>query len=793
MKTIRNYSKKMTTRFLLSFALILNSFDVYSASTPTGIITDIFEIQLDALDEATNKALGSLTERIKVSVKNSMDNNQIDVTPQDTDLKNTKLLQNTVDAVYGDLGNISGLTDALGKVSKGISIKEDINKIENLSKIPSAILDIVKNADEISENIAKLIQNDKKGVILRNIREYGSGMSNGKVTALLQDIDSENYKALYDIATSLTNVDEKSQGLARQVFDLVFKASQINIADELSKQLQTEAGIKKYIQDQVVSTWLSNGPPGLETNHDLLAQHAYNLIKHEGIINFFDSYELMKESGYASIYDGSLAGEDTFSYDFRYGSKVAIEVNSEESTIYGAGTEENKPIESHQVVNPDSPREKNNQLITKSIDIKEEENVLLKKQKELDDAKAKLANTDKYINNYSENTQTSYDPTKLAYLQTAKNLVDKYGNKPRTEWPVSDQIKLKTLAENLGIDKFFLVDQLLQGNFNSLRDKFASTSSTSTSVETIENLDYKNIEGQISALTNDIRTLNQGLTLDKMQQADLKMSVNNLNNAINDVNNGNKVRVTESNSTPPHENWWQGYYTKNYYSENNSGEPVINGWGDGPARTQASKPGIGTVLYLDNVGDPQGINREITLKNSASEYFGDYNYVAWGTWSDPKAVNGTYISHWVVVNQLDRGQVPHTGSASYKGELNGVLFNMGQANTIHNANGDITMTADFAKNNINGNLSVRNADNGADFAKAAFNTGMSSTADGDGLKFQGALTGAGISNKQEFPSQISGEFGGNQAAEAGGTWSVTKGTGSVGDGRATGVFRAEKQ
>ena len=89
-------------------------------------------------------------------------------------------------------------------------------------------------------------------------------------------------------------------------------------------------------------------------------------------------------------------------------------------------------------------------------------------------------------------------------------------------------------------------------------------------------------------------------------------------------------------------------------------------------------------------------------------------------------------------------------------------------------------------------MTVRNAEtNFAPFGTANFNNlDLTTHPDGEGLQFGGQLTGVQISNQEEWHSQIRGEFGGNQAAEAGGTWSVKS---SILDTEANGVFRATKQ
>lgn len=333
-----------------------------------------------------------------------------------------------------------------------------------------------------------------------------------------------------------------------------------------------------------------------------------------------------------------------------------------------------------------------------------------------------------------------------------------------------------------------LFSQLQTVIFNS------SSDTTFENNETKVNLDYKNIEGQISKLTDEIKPLNQNLTLDKMQQTDLKMSADNLRDATNTI----KVTEAQSNAvtTPTHENFWKGGYTENFYYENDLGAPHNAGFGDGPAETGAEKPGPDKKLYLLYPPQYDSPARELVLHNTEAEYFGGYNYVAWGTWSDPDPVyTKVYTSHWVVVDQINRDQKPTSGTATYTGELRGTLWTQGQDNSYHNANGNISMTANFGTNAINGNMQVNNADTGAAFASAAFNTNMTTSADGDSLRFQGKLTGPGISNQESWHSGINGSFGGNQAAEAGGTWAITKTDSAqiAPNGQASGVFRAEKQ
>lgn len=427
----------------------------------------------------------------------------------------------------------------------------------------------------------------------------------------------------------------------------------------------------------------------------------------------------------------------------------------------------------------------------KTGEIAKKEEVIRKKQEALNEKNKELVNAEKYKTIYRENTASGYDQKKLAYLQQAQKLVDKYRNKSTNEWSRNDKTLLDILAKKIGTSQGTLYHQLRLGNFDLLRDKFASSSAESTVVEqTYENLDYKNIQADIDSLTSEIKALNQQLTLDKMQQSDLIISANTLQ----DVTNTIKVTETQNNanSLSSHAPYWSGLYTANYYEENNLGQPGSTGYRVGPAETREQAPGPGTNLYLR---DPQNfsVDKTITLSGSQAQYFGSYNYVAWGAWSDASATNKVYASHWVVVDkvELDRGQAPRSGTANYQGTVQGTLWTIGQDNSFHNADGTISMQANFGTNAVSGDLQINNADTHTPFASASFSTNMDTSS--DGLTFQGTLTGTNGSVLSNQASDIRGDFGGNQAAEVGGAWSVTTGSGQNGDGRATGVFRASKQ
>ena len=170
------------------------------------------------------------------------------------------------------------------------------------------------------------------------------------------------------------------------------------------------------------------------------------------------------------------------------------------------------------------------------------------------------------------------------------------------------------------------------------------------------------------------------------------MSMNNL-----DVTNTLKVTETQNaaNTATTENLSWSGSYTMNWYGENNLGQPENWGFGIGPASTGNKKPGPNTELLLEwpDPNLPQ-YNRTIVLDKTEAEYFGSYDYVAWGAWSAPNdASSKVYTSHWVTVAEMTPEQTPKQGTATYNGQLAGTLW---EGNAYHNAYGGISMTADFA-------------------------------------------------------------------------------------------------
>ena len=150
-----------------------------------------------------------------------------------------------------------------------------------------------------------------------------------------------------------------------------------------------------------------------------------------------------------------------------------------------------------------------------------------------------------------------------------------------------------------------------------------------------------------------------------------------------------------------------------------------------------SRPANAVQLWLDAVKWQSEIEYfdDYTHVISGENNFDDYNYVAWGEWEGGTELGiRSYPSEWVVVDLLDKNQIPQQGTASYSGQLKGSLW----SNTVQSANGSISLNANFGTKNITGNMTVNNANTNTAVATAGFNTNMATTDSfGGGLKFSG--------------------------------------------------------
>lgn len=287
--------------------------------------------------------------------------------------------------------------------------------------------------------------------------------------------------------------------------------------------------------------------------------------------------------------------------------------------------------------------------------------------------------------------------------------------------------------------------------------------------------------------------------VDQIEQPVLSGRVGN-DETINviELNTDSKLNAIENaanNESSTGSAYWSGNFVLNYV--NGSGIFTTFGYGDG-GFSAPSKPEANTAATLTyyHLGER---NYQVDIRSV--DYPGDYSYTAWGSWTEGDqrlaAFEADYAYHsgtskltpWVAVQRMLPEDVSRlSGTATYSGVLSGVMIGDAGASDFQSGTGMFGMTANFNNDTVTGAVIVMRSPSSPAWATGNFSTNLNSDIDG-GLEFNSQLTGTGISNAENWHSQIRGEFGGPQANEAGGMWAITKTDGS----QATGTFHAKKE
>lgn len=269
--------------------------------------------------------------------------------------------------------------------------------------------------------------------------------------------------------------------------------------------------------------------------------------------------------------------------------------------------------------------------------------------------------------------------------------------------------------------------------------------------------------------------------------------VGSINNDLNSdaIKNALIGELPSTSST-----YWHGNFVLNYV--NGSGIFTTFGYGDGgfstPSKPEANAAATLTYYHLGE--------RDYQVDIRSVDYPGDYSYTAWGSWTEGDqrlaafeadyayaSNNISKLTPWVAVQRMSPEDVNRlSGTATYSGVLSGVMIGDTGASGFQSGTGMFGMTANFNNDTVTGAVIVMRSPSSPAWATANFSTSLNDDLDG-GLEFNSQLTGTGISNAENWHSQIRGELGGPQANEAGGIWAITKTDGS----QATGTFHAKKE
>ena len=215
-------------------------------------------------------------------------------------------------------------------------------------------------------------------------------------------------------------------------------------------------------------------------------------------------------------------------------------------------------------------------------------------------------------------------------------------------------------------------------------------------------------------------------------------------------------------------------------------------------RLKESVPNSDTVIPSDRI------------KVRARDY-GDYNYVAWGSWSggeNTRLNTGSRLyrevrsdsyekvrgGHWIYGQRLGAADIPRSGVARYAGQAMGFFFNESVRPAtleMNSITGDINMAVTFRDSDYSLSGSLNLDRNGTAWVTRRFNqqNSKSDSFHDPAHHFSAHLNlDANLNLLRGSESSLHGSFFGANAAEVGGYFFIEKG-----DEAARGVFRAKKQ
>lgn len=191
-------------------------------------------------------------------------------------------------------------------------------------------------------------------------------------------------------------------------------------------------------------------------------------------------------------------------------------------------------------------------------------------------------------------------------------------------------------------------------------------------------------------------------------------------------------------------------------------------------------PARGFIEYDRDASN--GDDTTLLLRRTGSANNGtNLSYLSYGLWErDIDQPGNSDLERWAMFVyglRTTASQLPTSGTARYAGTLDGLWTTAGAS---YRLSGTSALTADFANNSVSGTLTAIGTDRETGAATAMdtlTGTGSISRAD---ASFAGSLVGS-----NGFSGAFNGGFFGPKATEAGGTFSVSRGT-----EKATGVFVA---
>jgi len=244
-------------------------------------------------------------------------------------------------------------------------------------------------------------------------------------------------------------------------------------------------------------------------------------------------------------------------------------------------------------------------------------------------------------------------------------------------------------------------------------------------------------------------------------------------------------RDVPSNVTTSQSGGFGNGVSLSYDATNRSYTIAINQGGISESMTYAAShldddPARGFIEYERDAAN--GDDTTLLLRRTGSANNGtSLSYLSYGLWErEIDQAGNSDLERWAMFVyglRTTASQLPTSGTARYAGTLDGLWTTAGAS---YRLSGTSALTADFASNSVTGTLSATGTDRETGAVVAMDTLSGSASISRADASFAGSLAG-----RNGFAGAFNGGFFGPGATEAGGTFSVSRGT-----EQATGVFVA---
>jgi len=717
----------------LAFMSIIMFNTLYA--TPTGTVLDIFDIQVDALNQNFNKNADKIAQSMMQTANLAFELADVNVDPAsilNNSGNNVKhdMLTNIVDSVY----------DAW-KIDTRTSLVQNLNKISNAAEAYKNVVGLTRSLGDLEDSAKELgdqIMKNPNIINLLHKKDY-------KSIAKLTDKGSALYKSLNNIPKLDANI--------------LIGLTQKEVANHWQNEIKDEAGQKLYIQELLIKRWQENGTIDRLSIEDVKKLNVYSPIDPGGWAGLFGKREL----------------ESTRSLGAAYSLLSPEEINLIENPTIKDTAEV--------VKKEDSNKDKLANLKTKDKQLKQKLELVKKQEKDLKSKKDRLeriqyAKRDAYSRVKSaEKGSDEYNYAKNRFYELGRDYRALNSDISRLVNSINrNRQAIVTMENSINVMMLNIADTVNDYN-DELKTKIVEV--------VVADTPYTQGEAWLGSVTmNSEDRLPGGATKLRYWGGQFDQSVDEavVYSGGGPIFNGeNEYKIINGKVTSfaiGHGQNTPTDSTKEFHIFNNEIDKTSS-------------------FYDDNLNTLK-LERQLPGGETLSiQTTGHYDYSAWGEWGQTGGLytdinGGTGIEQKATHNNWQVGQrthdLPTQGSATYAGVVNGHYY-QGSVGSVYGGkiNGTMSMTVDFANTSVVAGVLNLKKEDGATFATAHMDQMQLNRSDSG---FAGRLTGVDVNTALTGGSQnmIVGQFNGPSAQEVSGIWNIVNGNSQL----ATGTFAGKK-